>query len=358
MSPAGTKRHRPVIVLAALVAVAAANACTTFLLQDSTGTVFGRNYDWSLADGYLIVNKRQMAKTGLAAANPARWVSTYGSVTFNQFGREMPLGGTNEAGLVVEVMWLDEARYPEPGSLPAVNELQWVQYQLDNFATVKGVIAGLSQVTIEPGGATIHYLVADASGGCASIEFLDGRPVWRTGPEMPYKALANSTYDDSRKYLDSVLGVPGHVVPGGSGSLERFARAALLTAARDRYRDVPLVDHAFAILAGVALGTYTKWNVVYDITSRSVWFRTLHNQALRRLDLGACDFSGRTPVKAVDLSGRFAGDLRKRLLGYTYEANRALVFRVYRGLEFLRGIPDEHIERLARYPDEMRYVGR
>ena len=38
-------------------------------------------------------------------------------------------------------MWLDSSEYPKPDGTPSVNELQWIQYQLDNFATVGEVLA-------------------------------------------------------------------------------------------------------------------------------------------------------------------------------------------------------------------------
>jgi choloylglycine hydrolase len=52
----------------------------------------------------------------------------------------------NEAGLVVEIMWLKESEYPPPDEHPTVNELQWVQYQLDNFATVTEVAANAERL--------------------------------------------------------------------------------------------------------------------------------------------------------------------------------------------------------------------
>ena len=50
----------------------------------------------------------------------ATWTAQYGSITFNQYGRELPTGGINEAGLVVESMALSEARYPEPDHRPYI----------------------------------------------------------------------------------------------------------------------------------------------------------------------------------------------------------------------------------------------
>ena len=43
------------------------------------------------------------------------WTSKFGNVTFNQYGKEFPTGGMNENGLVIELMWLNEARYPGKG---------------------------------------------------------------------------------------------------------------------------------------------------------------------------------------------------------------------------------------------------
>jgi choloylglycine hydrolase len=66
-------------------------ACTTFCLQNGTDLVFGKNYDWNVEDGLVFVNKRNVQKTAMDGGDPAAsWVSKYGSVTFNQFGREQP----------------------------------------------------------------------------------------------------------------------------------------------------------------------------------------------------------------------------------------------------------------------------
>src|SRR5690349_18507396 len=98
-------------------------ACTTFCLRSTGRVFFGRNYDWNIGDGLIFVNKRGLAKTasGSESPNPARWISRYGSVTFNQYGRENPTGGMNEPGLVVEELWLDETEYSHDKNLPAID---------------------------------------------------------------------------------------------------------------------------------------------------------------------------------------------------------------------------------------------
>ena len=63
-----------------------AAACTTFCYADGGTLVFGRNYDWNIGDGMVLVNKRSVTKRALVDPAPAAWTSKYGSITFNQYG--------------------------------------------------------------------------------------------------------------------------------------------------------------------------------------------------------------------------------------------------------------------------------
>src|SRR5256714_14805006 len=83
-------------------------ACTTFCLVGKGEVLFGRNYDWTVGDALVLVNKRGVAKTAtiIDSDNGAKWVWKYGSFTFNQYGRENPTGGLNGMVLVAEQMWL------------------------------------------------------------------------------------------------------------------------------------------------------------------------------------------------------------------------------------------------------------
>src|SRR6185436_6195158 len=97
---------RATVALLAILTAAASDACTTFCARG----LFGRNYDFEIGHGMVVVNKRAMRKF---AESGASWASRFGSVTFNQFGRDNPMGGMNEKGLVVELMWLNGTRYPD-----------------------------------------------------------------------------------------------------------------------------------------------------------------------------------------------------------------------------------------------------
>jgi choloylglycine hydrolase len=77
-------------------------ACSIFM-QPQTGMV-AKNYDWSLADGELMIRPQGAKKTSLHSQKA--WTSLYGSVTFNQYGPDLPTGGINEHGLIIEALVL------------------------------------------------------------------------------------------------------------------------------------------------------------------------------------------------------------------------------------------------------------
>ena len=111
----------------------------------------------------------------------------------------------NVKGLVVELMWLDDTRYPTEDHRPAVNVLQWIQYQLDNCTSTKEVNAADDKLRISIDGTPLHYLVADASGNIASIEFLKGKMIVHLGESLPYPFLTNSTYEVSSQNAEMII---------------------------------------------------------------------------------------------------------------------------------------------------------
>ena len=121
-------RYIKLIWLVPLVLVLLASnthACLTFCLQHEKDLVYGRNFDWDVDVGAVIVNQRHIRKAAFVIPpdKPVTWVSKYGSVTFNQFNREIPIGGMNEKGLVIECL-VSRAEYPSPDKRNAINELQ------------------------------------------------------------------------------------------------------------------------------------------------------------------------------------------------------------------------------------------
>jgi len=346
-------KHFKTMSVLLLLLVSFAGACSTFLLAGDDELVFGRNYDWSIGNGLLVTNKAGVAKSALVPGGDeiaAEWISLYGSLTFNQFGREMPLGGINEAGLVVEVMWMSDTVYPEPDDRPAVAELQWVQYQLDTAATVEEILASDEEIRISSR-TPIHFLVADANGDCATVEFIEGVLVAHHGEELPSPALTNSTYTSSITDLDE-----RKEAPEGGGSLERFCRVSDLV---KRYSHCPccgsednITEYAFSILDNVSAGEWTQWSIVYNILERRIDYRTYANQELRSVELSSFDFTCDTPVLILDVDSGI-GEVDELFTEYSYEANRKLIGEVYSSVEFLQGVPEQALDAIAAYPEQL-----
>jgi choloylglycine hydrolase len=347
-------RIRPVLspILAAVGIVfslaAPSEACTTFCLRDGGRILFGKNYDWNVGDGMLVVNQRGLARTaGVEEDTPASWVSRYGSVTFNQYGRDFPSGGMNEAGLVIELMMLEGSRYPGRDQRPAVDVLQWIQYNLDTHASVAEVLAADQKIRIH-GGVPLHYLVADRKGQVATVEFLDGRLVAHTGKDLPVAALTNSTYQQSEAFRAEAK--KSGAVPEGPGSLERFARAADRVARFDGGKG-DAVAYAFETLDQVAQGSYTQWSIVYEIDRGRVHFRTRDDRPVRTLSLANLDFDCGQPVRVLPLDAKVQGDVAKRLVPYTRQINDTLVRASFSKTPFLAKVPDAEVQRVVAYPE-------
>lgn len=342
-------------VVAVLASIGTATACTTFNLRSGDINVFGRNYDWSVGEGAVIINKRGLMKTAMKVKDetgtPATWKSKYGSITFNQYGREFPQGGINEAGLVVEIMAVPEGQYPSPDSRPYVGKAQFRQYLLDCFSTVKEVIESdsLIRVSATGKGPMTHLLVSDRTGASAVIEFIGGKRVAYTGDSMPVRALSNSLY------ADSLSSWKAKKVPAVDTwmSVERFIRAADSVSSFDAKAAKAPVDHAFGILKQVTQKDKTKWSIVYDIKNLQVFFHTSSNPNTRVINLKEADFSCQSPVKMIDIdagSGGMIGSFQT----YTQQANRKLIGEAFGKTDFLKGIPGQVIDAIAAYPDSAK----
>ena len=333
--------------------------CTTFVFKHNGEWIFGRNYDFEIEYGFVVVNKRGVAKTALlmpgTVGEPARWVSQYGSVSFNQFGREYPLGGMNEAGLVIEIMWLTPTEYPHSDKRPTIRELQWVQYQLDTAATVQDVIASDEAIRIEGNmSSPIHFLLCDRKGGAAAVEFLGGRMRAYEGKDLPVKALTNNTYEyclDFLKVCGSDETKPSFQQAGNSP--RRFVWAAKGIEAWDDKTHTDPVGYAFQILDKCDL-PHSKFRIVYDTKAGIIYFRTASTPNVRSIDFRRFDFSCRTPVKLLDMLADLKGDVTGQFQDYTWEANYDLVKRSFSGTSFLKGTPEEALKVLSKYPDSLR----
>ncbi len=286
-------------------------ACTTFCINKNGHIVFGRNYDWVTGAGIVYTNQRGLFKTSMNTGNDATasWISRYGSITFNQYGKEFPTGGMNEKGLVVELMQLDETVYPAADDRPAVGMLQWIQYQLDNSATTAEVIDSDASIRIKEKGPHIHYLVADAGGNVATIEFLNGKMTVHKDESLPFPVLTNDTYASSVEVAKRWI---GKNVSLQNNSLDRFVKACgMVKKFNESNMEIPVTDFAFSILDKVSQGSFTRWSIVYDISNKKIHFKTETNKEIKTVQFAIFDFACNLPPKMLNVNQDLKGDVSK-----------------------------------------------
>ncbi|HEY0678926.1 MAG TPA: linear amide C-N hydrolase [Chitinophagaceae bacterium] len=284
--------------------------CSTFFIHHNGQMVFGRNYDWVAGTGIVCTNQRGLFKTSYRVSDGGSisWTSRYGSLTFNQYGKEFPTGGMNEKGLVVELMWLDETVYPGKDDRPAIGVLQWIQYQLDNNSTIDEVIASDKLLRITATTTPLHYLVADATGAAATIEFLGGKMVVHKGENLSYPVLTNSVYSESVSITKDAL--KNNKPAGSASSTDRFIKACkMVEEFKSDKIGASLVDHSFRILDAVSQGDYTRWSIVYDITNRKIHFKTNSAPMRKSLAFSAFEFACDKPSVYLDMNQEIEGEV-------------------------------------------------
>lgn len=333
--------------------------CTAFVFQGRGALYLARNLDGPIGDGMILVNKKGVAKEAFGApdAAPLRWTSKYGSVTFNQLGREFPLGGLNETGLAVEELG-GPAAYPEADGRPALNELQWIQYQLDTARSVKEVLASDKEVRISKLIFDVHYLVADRKGNAAVVEFTGGKMASVSGGYLTVPVLSNNAYAESVRYLGFHVGFGGdRSVSKGPEPSERFVRAAAFLKEFESLGQAPFVDDAFVALKAVEQDD-TQWSIAYNLPRRLVFFKTKAHRRYKIIALDRLDLSCRTPARILSVDTEASWDLAGYFADYDPEQNRLLLESVVRRLAERGEIPlppsPDVLRAMAAYPDACR----
>jgi len=278
------------------------------VLKTSNELVFGRNLDWVSDNGLLIVNKRNVVKKSLVFTpdKAIEWTSKYGSITFNQFGKEFPFGGINEKGLVVEIMVAD-AEYPVYDERPAVNELQWIQYQLDNARTIDEVINSDKIIRISEIDQKLHFLICDSYGDVAVIEFMNNKMIVFKGKDLPFPILENDTYSKSLiKYKNKTNC--------------RFETATTMIKNYQPSIHNSIINYSFDILDSVKLSG--SWSIVYDIKNMKIHFKTQSNKKVQIIDCNFFNFSCEQECMMYDLQMKQEGNIDKQFIPFDSKKNK------------------------------------
>jgi len=344
MSLFRTWQVRLLFPVLAMAAIDVSQACTRTLFVGGDHTVItGRNMDWKEDMGSnMWVFPAGMKRDGAAGARSLRWSSRYGSVGVASY--EQGTGdGMNEKGLVANLLYLNETDFGKPdGTKPLISASIWLQYVLDNFATVAEAVEALRSEpfrivpTVFHGAAsTLHLSISDASGDSAIFEYIGGKLKIHHGRQ--YQVMTNSpTYDEQlalNEYWKSIGGLV--FLPGTNRAADRFARASFLLDALPKeinphyIQGVPghsYSNQAVASVMGlqravsVPLGITTPgqpnisstiWRTVADQKNRIYYFDSATRPNTFWVDFAKLDFRQGAPARKLTLENGeiYAGEV-------------------------------------------------
>ena len=199
--------------------------------------ITGRTMDWlTQMDSNLWAFPRGIERSGLAGAKSMAWTSKYGSVGVSVWDIGIA-DGMNEMGLVANMLYLTETEFPTPSaddSRKAISLSLWVQYMLDNFATVEEAVAAMEKDEFyvipmkSPDGkeGTVHLSISDATGDSAIFEYIDGK--LQIHHSRDYQVMTNSPPFEQQMALNGYWQNIGGttMLPGTNRASDRFVRAS------------------------------------------------------------------------------------------------------------------------------------
>lgn len=338
--------------------------CATILINTNDTIMVGHNLDdYIEVPGAVYINKRGVKKenigwtdfTCLCAKKDQneriQWISKFGSVTYNTWGKDFIDGGMNEEGLYIGEMTLLGTTWIKSYK-PAFHHHFFMQYVLDNFSTTEEVVSMMDQIRIE-GHCQWHYFVADRSGNTAVIEFINGKMTIYQKERMPYKVLCNRAYEKEMKMIPGSDSAYNRMLASEYVSKDlRFMYAARKLNEYDAAIDSSISAYVFSILKGMNMGN-NKWSVVYDLKNLSMYFRTSKGPGIKYINFESFDFSCSTPVKVFDINSDTSGAVSSNFQTYSEELNREFIRKNFEQINFgLFGnlfIKGRYQKKISRY---------
>ena len=303
-----------------------AGACTRVVYQGPNGLIItARSMDWKGdIPANLWIFPRGIEREGEAGSNSLKWKSKYGSVVTSSWDLASS-DGMNEKGLVGNLLWLAESVYPafeKNGSKKGLAVSLWLQYALDNYATVSEIVDAFNRNDFIIASAhipgteiftTVHLSVSDATGDNAIFEYIDGKLVIHH--DRKYTVMTNSPVFEEQLAIKSYWkGIPGTIMlPGTNRAADRFVRASFYIDAIPKTDNTRIATASvFSVIrnCSVPLGisseaepniSSTRWRTVADQKNLIYYFDNVLNPNVIWVDFGKIDFSETANVRKLGL---------------------------------------------------------
>jgi choloylglycine hydrolase len=322
-----------------LVVSPVAHACSRVLWAAPDNQVFvGRTQDWTeRANSAFRLYPRGIERKGAVAENPHIWTSKYGSLVLSAYDSGTH-EGVNEKGLAAHALYLaGESDYGKRDpKREGIGVMQWVQYYLDNYATVAEAVEAQKNFAFQieplilPNGfpTLVHLSLADKSGDSAVIEYIGGQA--RIYHDKRFTVMTNEpTYDKQIANLKQYRTFGGDKpLPGERTPTDRFVRAAYyangLPAPASRAEGAA---YMFSVIRNVSVpfGTgdpdkpniaSTIFRTVIDLTGGRYYFESTYAPNVVWIDYGKLDFGKGTGERELQVEKSIfslSGDVTNRL---------------------------------------------
>ncbi|GAA3027306.1 linear amide C-N hydrolase [Gordonia defluvii] len=300
--------------------------CTRVMWPNANGAVVvGRNMDFHMDLRTNLWKLPRGVKRDDRVEGKLSWTAKYGSVIAGVFDI-LSTDGMNENGLAGHILWLAESEYGVPDdSRPQLAMSVWLQYYLDNFATVAEAVDWTQEndpqiiPMADPTGGSqpaLHLALDDAAGDSAIFEYLDG--TLNIYHNKDYVVMTNSpSYDQQLELVKKFSGLGGDdPLPGTCDAADRFARA-LYYVGRQVQPTTPTQGIAamFSIIRNAAQpfrtpepgkpdASQTVWQTVSDLTNLRYFFESTTRPNIVWVDLKEMDFSDGSGEEKLDLINR------------------------------------------------------
>ncbi|WP_050923486.1 linear amide C-N hydrolase [Vibrio harveyi] len=341
--------------------IAPAIACTGISLSTTANDhIHARTIEWgeSGLNSKLIVAPRDYMFTSTMPdqKHGLSWKSKYGFVGISVSDDRFIGEGINEEGLTAGLFY-----FKGYGSLKAYNpkdransiaDMDFVRWMLSQFKTVEEVKTAMKNIDIVPvyidekgqPSPTGHWRVTDKAGNNIVIEIMDGGQVHiydnevgvlTNSPTFPWQVTNLNNYihlqpgtSAPTKFGDveaksfgigsGFLGLPGDITPPS-----RFVRAAFfVNTAPESKNSQEAVSQAFHILNNfdIPIGTEfnaeyrehipnlpsaTQWTSVIDQGNGALYYTTMHDSRIKKVDLKKIDFNQKQELKRQLDNGSF-----------------------------------------------------
>ena len=237
--------------------------CSSFCAVDSDGEVyFGRNFDMDSRNtgAYMVVH-----------TDPKGGYESYSTVNLGFLGIRdpedpvdddtsalllapyIPLDGINSRGVAICVLQLNTAPISAEGGKVSLTPTTIIRNVLDNAADLDEALEIFEEASLYTEGYAYHFMIADAEGNCAVVEYVDNEMVVTYMEDEPLACANAHISEDGREFYS---------VYDGNESDRRVEAILKGLAGTDSDWET---DSAMEALLKARVGT-TRWSIVYELT--------------------------------------------------------------------------------------------